>query len=101
MTGLPVTTPEPFVPFGLLPAALPPLRKHIDAYLDYKTNRITKATMKGYRSVLRAFETHFASTELSEFEPPAGTTLVEDFRAICQVTISRKAFPLSVIGAFS
>lgn len=96
------TRPDGFVPYGLLPAALPPLRKHINAWLEYKTNKLTSATMRGYRSGMRRFENYFPTTELESFEPPAGTVLIEDFLIFCWSQRSGKTYNkiLSILRGF-
>src|SRR3982751_5158737 len=71
---VPITDPS-----RLLPAPLPPLRKHTQAYLDYKAIRTTEATQRGYRSVLGQFEKAFPMHTLEMFEPPAGGLTIEDF----------------------
>lgn len=56
-----------------------PLEHHAAAYLDHKRRRLTPKSESGYAVTLRAFAKHYPTREIEDFEPPAGTVLVEDF----------------------
>jgi integrase len=62
-----------------LMAVRPPLQDHVDAYMRYKKLRLTPASQRGYAGTLRELVRFFPSEKLSDFEPPKGTHLIEDF----------------------
>jgi site-specific recombinase XerC len=70
------TAPKPML--ALMPVR-PPLQDHVDAYMRYKKLRLTPASQRGYAGTLRELVRFFPSEKLSDFEPPKGTHLLEDF----------------------
>lgn len=50
-------------------------------YLRHKTKRLTAKSYRGYERTLAILALEYPATPLAEFEPPAGTRLVEDFLA--------------------
>lgn len=48
-------------------------------YLLHKRRRLTPATERGYQQILDEFTAWHPKAKLSEFEPPTGTLMIEDF----------------------
>lgn len=48
-------------------------------YILFKRRRLTAATERGYQQILDEFTKSHPGAKLSDFEPPAGALLVEDF----------------------
>lgn len=53
----------------------------VTEYLRHKVKRLTVKSQRGYERTLAMLAIHYPETPLAEFEPPAGTRLVEDFLA--------------------
>jgi integrase/recombinase XerD len=58
---------------------LSPLGLEVDAYLRAKRKRLTKGSDLKYTGTLRRLVEFFTDLELADFEPPIGTTRVEEF----------------------
>jgi site-specific recombinase XerC len=56
-----------------------PLQHDVDRYFAHKRKRLTPASERGYRGILRDFVERYPTKTLADFEPPAGTMLIEDF----------------------
>lgn len=56
-----------------------PLGGEVALYLRHKSNRLTPASHRIYEGTLAALAHYYPATTLEEFEPPAGTRLLEDF----------------------
>lgn len=48
-------------------------------YLMFKRRRLTEASERGYKAVLDDFTSRFSGARLTDFEPPHGALVVEDF----------------------
>lgn len=60
-------------------ASAAPLAHYAATYLSFKKKRLTEKSERGYRSILRAFAAYYPTRQIEDFEPPAGTVLIEDF----------------------
>jgi hypothetical protein len=59
---------------------LTPIGAGVAAYMRHKRKRLTAASERGYESFLDKLDRDFADFDkLTQFEPPAGTRLVEEF----------------------
>lgn len=56
-----------------------PLGGDAASYLRAKRKRLTTASFRDYEGCLDKFARHFLDLELRDFEPPAGTTRLEEF----------------------
>lgn len=59
--------------------ALSAIGLEVEAYLRAKRKRLTKGSDLKYTGTLRRFVEFFTDLELADFEPPVGTTRVEEF----------------------
>jgi hypothetical protein len=57
---------------------LTPLGMYAAGYLRHKRKQLTKGSQRKYESTLHKLALHFADLEPPDFEPPMGTTRVED-----------------------
>jgi integrase len=48
-------------------------------YILFKRKRLTESSERGYRSVLDEFTARHSDAKLSDFEPPAGAIMLEEF----------------------
>jgi len=64
---------------ALRDASASPLVRHAATYLGFKRKRLTTASERGYRTVLRELAAFYPDHDLADFEPPAGAILIEDF----------------------
>ena len=53
----------------------------VTEYLRHKTKRLTVKSYRGYERTLALFALEYPDIPLAQFEPPAGTRLIEDFLA--------------------
>lgn len=58
---------------------LTPLGMEAAAYLRHKRKRLTKGSYRKYESALDKLARRFPHREVSDFEPPVGTTRIEEF----------------------
>ena len=56
-----------------------PLGMEAAAYLRHKRKRLTKGSYRKYESALHKLAEHFAHLQVSDLEPPIGTTRLEEF----------------------
>ena len=56
-----------------------PLGQDAAAYLRIKRKRLTDASHRDYEGVLDKFARHFCDLQLEDFEPPVGTSRLEEF----------------------
>jgi integrase len=56
-----------------------PLGQEVAAYLRQKRKRLTTSSYRNYEGILHKLVIDHADLELADFEPPAGTELVEQF----------------------
>lgn len=56
-----------------------PMGQEAGAYLRWKRGQITKATYRSYESILDKLARYYPDLEMTAFEPPAGTELLEEF----------------------
>jgi hypothetical protein len=60
--------------------ALTPIGAEVAAYIRHKRKRLTAASERGYESFLDKLARDFADFDkLTQFEPPEGTRLIEEF----------------------
>ncbi len=59
-----------------------PLGPDAVEYLHMKRKRLTPATQRDYESCLDKFVRHFVDNTIADFEPPAGTRMLERFLAL-------------------
>jgi site-specific recombinase XerD len=56
-----------------------PLGQESGRYLRAKRKRLTESSYRDYEACLDKLARHFCDLEVRDFEPPAGTELLEDF----------------------
>lgn len=56
-----------------------PLGQDVAAYLQVKRKRLTPASYRDYEGSLDKFARYFADLRVTDFEPPVGTSRVEEF----------------------
>jgi integrase/recombinase XerC len=79
-----------------------PIGQDAAEYLRAKRKRLTKSSYRDYESCLDKVARYFADHQLEDFEPPAGTQMIEEFMDAQWGSVEPRTYNknLSVVGDF-